>query len=191
METRGLVSTARGDQRTLLDVIDKVCAGNSRPGALVVRQQIPGRAGASDQIRSAACATVSPESLPARPPVTSGPDQQMAPAVGSLETEGQKKCITEHSRQEGARHDGRMEPWSDVQTTDIKLDALSESLSRKLERIAYSLGIRNLNLVDNSADDAEDRKRLMEKLKSAFDNDRRRRLVLEGNERDKSLDYFF
>jgi hypothetical protein len=74
---------------------------------------------------------------------------------------------------------------------DRKLDALSESMSRKLERIAYALGIRNLNVVDNSADDAEDRKRLMEKLKSAFDHDRLKRFRNAGTERERWLEYVF
>ncbi len=34
-----------------------------------------------------------------------------------------------------------------------RLDAMAESLSRKLERMAYALGIRNLSVVDNSGDD--------------------------------------
>ncbi len=34
-----------------------------------------------------------------------------------------------------------------------QLEVLSDSLSRKLERMAYALGIRNLNVVDNSGDD--------------------------------------
>jgi hypothetical protein len=34
-----------------------------------------------------------------------------------------------------------------------RLDSLADSLSRKLERIAYALGIRNLAAVDNSGDD--------------------------------------
>ncbi len=74
---------------------------------------------------------------------------------------------------------------------DRKLDALSESIGRKLERIAYALGIRNLNVVDNSADDAEDRKRLMEKLKSAFDNDRMKRFREAGTEKEKWLEHVF
>ena len=32
-------------------------------------------------------------------------------------------------------------------------DAMAESLNRKLERMAYALGIRNLSAVDNSGDD--------------------------------------
>jgi hypothetical protein len=74
---------------------------------------------------------------------------------------------------------------------DRKLDALSESMSRKLERIAYALGVRNLNVADNSGDDAEDRKRLMEKLKSAFDGDRRMRFGKAGTERERWLEYVF
>jgi hypothetical protein len=68
---------------------------------------------------------------------------------------------------------------------EVRLDALTDWLGKRLERIAYALGIRNLNTVDNSADDGEDRKRLMEKLKSAFDADRRRRLSAPATNRDR------
>jgi hypothetical protein len=80
---------------------------------------------------------------------------------------------------------------TDFVDVDKKLEALSESLGKKLERIAYALGIRNLNVVDNSADDAEDRKRLMEKLKFAFDNDRRKRLSKSKSDGEKWLNYIF
>jgi hypothetical protein len=81
-----------------------------------------------------------------------------------------------------------MKPTLDV---DRKLDALSESLGKKLERIAYVLGIRNLNVVDNSADDAEDRKRLMEKLKFAFESDRQKKLSKLESDGEKWLDHVF
>jgi hypothetical protein len=76
---------------------------------------------------------------------------------------------------------------------DKKVDALSDSLSKKLERIAYALGIRNLNVVDKSGDDSEDRKRLKEKLKAAFDIDRRSnmRTHVVVSVKEKWLDYIF
>ena len=74
---------------------------------------------------------------------------------------------------------------------DRKLEALSESLGKKLERIAYVLGIRNLNVVDNSADDAEDRKRLMEKLKVAFENHRQEMFRTKISDREIWLDSVF
>ncbi len=92
------------------------------------------------------------------------------------------------------------ESWKVAQTpkesfrildADKKLEVLSESISKKLERIAYALGIRNLNVVDNSADDAEDRKRLMEKLKIAFDSDRRKKLIKKDSDREIWLEYVF
>jgi hypothetical protein len=85
----------------------------------------------------------------------------------------------------------RAKQTGEVAAVDKKLDSLSESMSRKLERIAYALGIRNLNVMDNSADDAEDRRRLMEKLKSAFDNDRLRRFREAVSERQRFLEYVF
>ena len=87
--------------------------------------------------------------------------------------------------------EGRRETTIAALDMDRKLDLLSESMGRKLERIAYALGIRNLNVVDNSADDAEDRKRLMEKLKTAFDNDRQKRFGKTGTERERWLEYVF
>jgi hypothetical protein len=81
-----------------------------------------------------------------------------------------------------------MKPTLDV---DRKLDALSDSLGKKLERIAYVLGIRNLNVVDNSADDAEDRKRLMEKLKFAFESDRQKKLSKLESDGEQWLDHVF
>jgi hypothetical protein len=81
-----------------------------------------------------------------------------------------------------------MKPALDV---DRKLETLSESIGKKLERIAYALGIRNLNVVDNSADDAEDRKRLMEKLKFAFESSRQKKLSKLESDRDRWLDYVF
>jgi hypothetical protein len=72
---------------------------------------------------------------------------------------------------------------------EAKLNALSDSLGKKLERIAYAVGIRNLNSVDRSAEDSEDRKRLMEKLKSAFDADRRRLSTGPTNEKDRWRGY--
>jgi hypothetical protein len=177
---------ARGDQRILLDVIDKVCAGNGRPGALVRQGVSPGPTTAAS-LRTPAC---SDPNHPAPEPRAAASEFGLVPVRG-LGAEEREDSSAERRRPAMDRDEGQEELGVDVQTTDRKLDALSESLSKKLERIAYSLGIRNLNLVDNSADDAEDRKRLMEKLKSAFDNDRRRRIVMQGNDRDKSLDYFF
>jgi hypothetical protein len=78
-----------------------------------------------------------------------------------------------------------------VLDAERKLEALNESIAKKLERIAYALGIRNLNVVDNSADDAEDRKRLMEKLKTAFDNDKRNILCKPETDLAKWLEHFF
>ena len=88
---------------------------------------------------------------------------------------------------------GRLETVKSTADSDVdrKLDALSESMGRKLERIAYALGIRNLNVVDNSADDAEDRKRLMDKLKTAFDHDRQRRLCDAGTGTERFLEHVF
>jgi hypothetical protein len=189
-EARG----GRGDPRTLMDVIDKVCASNGRGGALV-RQRMPPPATTADtaitiattvphQIRGGdACADPSPAS-----------EQQaasVAVSAGLREPEAQRESLAELHRPVVAREEGRMEHGADWQSTNKKVEALSDSISKKLERIAYALGIRNLNVVDNSADDSEDRKRLMEKLKSAFDNDRRRRSVEEGTDRDKWLDYIF
>ena len=78
-----------------------------------------------------------------------------------------------------------------LQVVETKLDMYSESMSKKLERIAFRMGIRNLNVVDNSASDAEDRKRLMEKLKSAFDTDRRYRIGRVASEQAMWLEYIF
>ena len=89
------------------------------------------------------------------------------------------------------RGESRPEPATPAGDVERKLDGLAESMSRKLERIALALGVRNLNAVDNGGDDAEDRKRLMEKLKSAFDNDRRSRLGATGTERERWLEYVF
>ena len=96
--------------------------------------------------------------------------------------------LKNHSTQEQGDSRGTTKQIGDV---DRKLDALSESLGRKLERIAYTLGIRNLNVVDNSADDAEDRRRLMEKLKTAFDNDRLKRFGKTGTGQGRWLEYVF
>jgi hypothetical protein len=109
---------------------------------------------------------------------------------GSTTIQVESESELKNDEHEVQVEEGRLE---NAISTDVerKLDSLSESMSRKLERIAYALGIRNLNVVDNSGDDAEDRKRLMEKLKSAFDNDRLRRFREAGSEREQWLEYVF
>ena len=129
----------------------------------------------------------------------------------SLETDGelQLKGASQQIRTEESKRNGVFDTEQPIGTSvhvsdipdvkhslhklvevDRKVDVLSDSLSKKLERIAYALGIRNLNVVDNGGDDAEDRKRLKEKLKAAYDIDRRsKRVITSGKE--KWLDYIF
>ncbi len=76
------------------------------------------------------------------------------PGAGSLGAEAE--VVTAGAAAAAAAGAGEGEPetvGAQVAEVGQRLDALADSLSRKLERIAYALGIRNLAVVDNSGDD--------------------------------------
>jgi hypothetical protein len=202
---------------SFLAIIDKVCAGKGLEGNLVsgqLMQQVPVSNQLSRVARPDACfppelqreVQLSEQQTPAQAAqqqqTTELSEQQVENELSvphrTVELSFRRKqgreinllhegfVVHNQSRKElmGTQELITMKPMLEF---DRKLEGLSESIGKKLERIAYALGIRNLNVVDNSADDAEDRKRLIEKLKSAFESSRQKKF----SDKEKWLDYLF